>query len=115
MIAVIFEVELAVDGADEYLSIAENIRPQLDRIEGFVSVERFQSLVDPQKLVSLSFFQDEEAVMRWRKVMVHKNAQQRGRNGVFKDYRLRVAEVVRDYGMFERDEAPAPVAAELET
>lgn len=111
MIAVIFEVELAEDSSDEYLCIAQSIRPQLENIEGFISVERFQSLVDPQKLVSLSFFRDEEAVMRWRKVMAHKDAQQRGRNGVFKDYRLRVAEVVRDYGMFERDEAPPPVAA----
>jgi len=112
MIAVIFEVVLAADGGDDYLAIAGDIRPQLDKVEGFISVERFQSLVDPQKLVSLSFFRDEESVMRWRKVMAHKEAQQRGRNGVFTDYRLRVAEVVRDYGMFERDEAPAPVPAE---
>jgi heme-degrading monooxygenase HmoA len=112
MIAVIFEVELAEGCNDEYLSVAANIRPQLEKIDGFISVERFQSLVNPQKLVSLSFFRDEEAVMQWRKVMDHKDAQQRGRNGIFKDYRLRVANVVRDYGMFDRQEAPAPVAAE---
>ena len=71
MIGVIFEVNLAEDGGDEYLTIAEDIRPQLDSIEGFISVERFQSLVNPQKLVSLSFFQDEEAVVRWRKILLH--------------------------------------------
>jgi len=110
MIAIIFEVKVAAGNGDEYLSIAENIRPLLEEIDGFISVERFQSLVDPQKLLSLSFFRDEAAVMRWRKVMEHREAQQRGRNGIFKDYRLRVAAVMRDYGMFDRAEAPAPVA-----
>jgi len=72
MIAIIFEVKVAAGNSDEYLSIAESIRPLLEEIDGFISVERFQSLVDPQKLLSLSFFRDEEAVMRWRKVMEHR-------------------------------------------
>lgn len=107
MIAVIFEVVLAEGRKAEYLDIAAALRPELDSIEGFVSVERFQSLTAPDKLLSLSFFADEAAVVRWRALMAHREAQGRGRGGVFADYRLRVAHVLRDYGMFERAEAPA--------
>lgn len=106
MIAVIFEVKPAEGRKGEYLGIAAEMRPILDGIEGFISVERFQSLTDPSKILSLSFFADEAAVGRWRNVSAHRNAQARGRNGVFENYRLRIASVVRDYGMFDRDEAP---------
>lgn len=106
MIAVIFEVE-PVDGRkDEYLDIAAEMRPLLEQVGGFISVERFQSLTNPQKILSLSFFKDEEAVARWRTLSAHRGAQSRGRSGVFDDYHLRIAEVVRDYGMFDRDQAP---------
>ncbi len=78
----------------------------LEKIEGFISVERFQSLTEPAKLLSLSFFRDEEAVRSWRTLSAHRQAQTRGRNGVFDDYRLRVAKIIRDYGLNEHDQAP---------
>ena len=106
MIAVIFEVTPAEGQRERYLDIAARLKPQLETIEGFISVERFQSLTQPQKMLSLSFWRDEESVRRWREVEQHRGAQRAGRDAVFEDYRLRVAHVVRDYGMFERDEAP---------
>jgi heme-degrading monooxygenase HmoA len=106
MIAVIFEVMPAEGRREEYLGIAADLKPLLEQIEGFISVERFQSLVDPKKVLSLSFFEDASALERWRNLEAHRIAQARGRGGVFDDYRLRVAQVIRDYGMHERDEAP---------
>lgn len=107
MIAVIFEVEPAEGKRDAYLGIAANLRPLLDGIDGFISIERFQSLVDPKRILSLSFWRDEDAVKAWRNTEEHRQAQQAGRGGVFAGYRLRIAHVVRDYGLTERDEAPA--------
>jgi heme-degrading monooxygenase HmoA len=104
MIAVIFEVEPA--DAETYLRIAGDLRPLLDDIDGFISIERFQSLSDPSKLVSLSFWRDEEAVARWRNTSEHRAAQAAGRAGVLGGYRLRIGAIVRDYGMSERKEAP---------
>jgi heme-degrading monooxygenase HmoA len=107
MIAVIFEVEPAPGRRAEYLEIAASMRAMLGQIDGFISVERFESLANPGKLLSLSFFRDEEAVRQWRTLSAHRNAQSRGRAGVFSDYRLRVAHVLRDYGLDDRAEAPA--------
>ncbi|MDX8458141.1 antibiotic biosynthesis monooxygenase family protein [Mesorhizobium humile] len=107
MIAVIFEVEPAEGKRDAYLGIAANLRPLLDGIDGFISVERFQSLTDPKRVLSLSFWRDEEAVKAWRNTEEHRQAQQAGRGGIFAGYRLRIAHVVRDYGLTERQEAPA--------
>lgn len=107
MIAVIFEVEPAAGRDDRYLDLAAALRPALERVEGFISVERFQSLSDPRKLLSLSFFEDEDAVKRWRNTVEHRAAQVQGRAGVFADYRLRVAHVIRDYGPNDRTEAPS--------
>lgn len=106
MIAVIFEVWPAEGRKDDYLQIAAALRSDLERIDGFISVERFQSLTDPAKLLSLSFWRDEEAVKAWRTQDRHRAGQRQGRGGVFADYRLRVASVLRDYGMRERAEAP---------
>ena len=107
MIAVIFEVIPAPGRKQEYLDLAAALRPELERQDGFISIERFASLTNEGKLLSLSFWRDEEAVKNWRKVEGHRLAQARGREGVFADYRLRVASVLRDYGMSARDEAPA--------
>jgi len=107
MIAVIFEVQPADDRKEEYLDIAADMRPLLDKVEGFISVERFQSLTDPRKVLSLSFFEDEAAIRQWRTLTEHRGAQAKGMGGVFADYRLRIANVVRDYGMFRRAEAPS--------
>ena len=106
MIAVIFEVWPAQGRKDDYLAIAASLRTELERIDGFVSVERFQSLTEPDKLLSLSFWRDEAAVKAWRTQDTHRAGQARGRAGVFADYRLRVASVLRDYGLNERAEAP---------
>ncbi|MFC3326656.1 antibiotic biosynthesis monooxygenase family protein [Mesorhizobium cantuariense] len=106
MIAVIFEVEPAAGRRDAYLSIAADLRPLLDGIDGFLSIERFQSLVDPNRILSLSFWRDEEAVKAWRNTEEHRQAQKAGRGGIFAGYRLRIAHVMRDYGLTERDEAP---------
>jgi heme-degrading monooxygenase HmoA len=105
MIAVIFEVWPADRPA--YLGLAAELAPRLRQIDGFLSIERFESLAEPGKLLSLSFWRDEEAVAAWRGLEAHRAAQARGRAGVLADYRLRVAAVVRDYGMEGRAEAPA--------
>jgi len=106
VIAVIFEVEPAAGKRDAYLGIAAQLRPLLDGIDGFLSIERFQSLADPNRVLSLSFWRDEDAVKAWRNTEEHRQAQQAGRGGIFAGYRLRIAHVVRDYGLTERDEAP---------
>ena len=107
MIAVIFEVTPDPDRREEYLDIAASLRTELEAIDGFISVERFQSLSDEGKLLSLSFWRDETAIAQWRVLESHRAAQARGRGGVFRDYRLRIAEVCRDYGLHRRDQAPA--------
>lgn len=107
MIAVIFEVWPAPGRKDDYLATAAALRADLETIDGFISVERFQSLTDPGKLLSLSFWRDEDAVKAWRNQTKHRETQKAGRAGVFADYRLRVADVLRDYGMNVRTEAPA--------
>jgi heme-degrading monooxygenase HmoA len=107
MIAVIFEVWPASGRKEDYLAIAATLRAELEQIDGFISVERFQSLTDAGKLLSLSFWRDEEAAARWRNQAQHRASQAKGRGGVFADYRLRIASVMRDYGMTERAEAPA--------
>ena len=93
MIAVIFEVEAADGRQSDYLDIAAELRPLLDQVEGFISVERFQSLTDEKKILSLSFFRDEEAVAAWRNTQAHRKAQGQGRDGIFATYRLRIAGV----------------------
>ncbi len=106
MIAVIFEVRPHDATRQTYLDIAAQLRPLLDSIDGFISIERFQSLSDPQKLLSLSFWRDERAVAQWREAEAHRDAQARGRETIFEEYRLRIAGVVRDYGLSEREQAP---------
>lgn len=111
MIAVIFEVEFPGERMHRYLDLAAALRDELETIDGFLSVERFQSLSHPDKLVSLSFFRDEASVARWRNSRAHRATQAQGRVGLFTHYRLRVAEVIRDYGLTDRAEAPADSAA----
>ncbi|HKC42597.1 MAG TPA: antibiotic biosynthesis monooxygenase [Burkholderiales bacterium] len=106
MIAVIFEVWPAEGRAGEYFDLAASLKPDLERIDGFISIERFESLVTKGKYLSLSFWRDEDAVRAWRTLEGHRKAQMRGRGGVFADYRLRVASVVRDYGLQDRAAAP---------
>lgn len=107
MIAVIFELVPAEGRGQEYLDIAAALRPRLDDIDGFLSIERFHSLSIPGKILSLSCWRDEAAVANWRRTEVHRMAQCKGRTGIFSDYRLRVTDVKRDYGMHEREQAPA--------
>ena len=106
MIAVIFEVWPAAGRKQEYLDLAASLRPLLEHVDGFISIERFESLTEPGKVLSLSVFSDEAAVANWRQLEQHRAAQAQGRGGVFRDYRLRVASVIRDYGMNELDQAP---------
>lgn len=114
MIAVLFEVRLAPGQQTTYLDMAAALRPRLEHIEGFISIERFQSLSVPDKLLSLSFFRDEAAVRTWRNQEHHRSGQAQGRSAVFADYRLRIAAVIRDYGMHDREQAPADSRAALE-
>ena len=107
MVAVIFEAVPAQGKKDEYFAIAEKLRPALNEIPGFISIERFQSITHPGKILSLSFWEDEESVTQWRNIEMHRRAQAKGRSSVFTDYRLRVANVIRDYGMNDRAQAPA--------
>ena len=106
MIAVIFDVIPNEGKKDAYLDAAARLRPILEKMDGFISVERFESLTQPGKLLSLSFWRDEQAVRQWRNVEEHRRIQGAGRTSMFKDYRLRVAEVLRDYGLEERAQAP---------
>lgn len=106
MIAVIFEVWPADGKSTAYLDLSNALKVDLQKIDGFISVERFESIAEPGKLLSLSFFRDEASVEHWRNRPAHRTTQQKGRTGVFENYRLRVASVVRDYGMNERDQAP---------
>ena len=106
MIAVIFEVTPNAGQRQTYLDMAAELRPMLERIDGFVSIERFESLTTPGKILSLSFWRDEEAVRSWRTLEAHREAQAAGRDSVFADYRLRVAHVLRDYGMSDRAQVP---------
>lgn len=107
MIAVIFEVVPHAPHKQDYLDAAAQLRPHLEAMDGFISVERFESLSQPGKILSLSFWRDEEAVQGWRNCELHRDIQSKGRAYIFEDYRLRVAAVVRDYGLNERTEAPA--------
>jgi heme-degrading monooxygenase HmoA len=107
MIAVIFEVEPKAEHKGAYFDIAADLKPLLEEIDGFLSIERFESLVNPGKILSLSFWRDEEAVQAWRNLEQHRRAQAAGRRSLFQGYRLRIAQVIRDYGMEDRDQAPA--------
>ncbi|MEQ1709684.1 MAG: antibiotic biosynthesis monooxygenase [Terricaulis sp.] len=102
-----FEVLPNAERREDYFRIASELRPLLDAIDGLISIERFQSLTDPGKVLSLSFWRDEAAIAQWRALEAHRSAQAQGRARIFRDYRLRIAHVVRDYGMRERAEAPA--------
>ena len=106
MIAVIFEFTPAPGRKQEYLDLAASLTPELERADGFVSIERFESITAPGHFVSLSFWRDEQAVRQWRNLERHREAQAKGRGGIFSGYRLRVASVLRDYGHAERGEAP---------
>lgn len=107
MIAVLFEVLPAAGGADRYFDLAGHLKPELERIDGFVSVERFESLSRKGRFLSLSFWRDEQAVRAWRMHAQHRQAQSEGRSGIFDSYRIRVAAVIRDYGSSDRSQAPA--------
>lgn len=106
MIAVIFEVWIDPEHRQDYIEQAAKLRALLEGIDGFISVERFQSLIEPDKILSLSFFRDEDAVKAWRNTMQHRQAQALGRNEYFRDYRIRITRVLRDYGMDSREQAP---------
>ncbi|NEU06990.1 antibiotic biosynthesis monooxygenase [Flavihumibacter sp. R14] len=106
MVAVIFEALPAEGKWDEYFDMASMLKPELMKIEGFISIERFQSVSNSQKVLSLSFWQTEESITQWRNLEIHRNAQREGRNAIFSNYRIRIADVVRDYGMDDREQAP---------
>lgn len=107
MVTIIFEVWPHPEHRDGYLNWAADLKNELLKMEGFLSIERFQSLTDPDKLLSLQFWRDEECLARWRQLEAHRAAQSAGRSTMFREYRLRVAEVVRDYGLNAREEAPS--------
>jgi len=106
MIAVIFEFWVEGGRRQDYFDLAAELRPLLDNADGFISIERFESLSEPGKILSLSWWRDEAAIAQWRHFEQHRAAQRAGRERVFRDYRLRVAQVLRDYGMSDRAQAP---------
>lgn len=106
MIAVIFEVKIKEGKQEEYLQIAAQLREHLVKVDGFISIERFASLSEDGKICSLSFWKDEASIKQWREFGMHRLAQEKGKAGIFADFRIRVAEVVRDYGMGDRQEVP---------
>lgn len=107
MIGVVFEVWPGAGQREPYLALAARLKEELEKFDGFISIERFQSLTDPGKLLSLQFWRDEESLARWRNFEPHRTAQALGRGAMFDDYRLRIVSVIRDYGLFDRDQAPA--------
>ncbi len=107
MIAVIFEVWPKPEHRDNYLELAATMRNAIEEIDGFISVERFQSIVDEGKMLSLSFFESHKALDEWRNLAEHRVAQKVGRSQFFANYRLRIASVERDYGLTDRAQAPA--------
>jgi heme-degrading monooxygenase HmoA len=106
MLAVIFEVKPTKAGKEEYLELAGKLRDFLENRPGFISIERFQSLIEEGKILSLSFWEDEESIETWRNVVEHRTAQKAGKDSLFESYRIRVAKVVRDYTNINRDNAP---------
>ena len=113
MLAVIFEVNPTKEGKSEYLQIAAELRKFLENRDGFISIERFQSLTEEGKILSLSFWRDESAIEEWRNILEHRTAQKRGKKFLFRSYRIRVVKVVRDYTETCRDEAPSDSAKAL--
>ncbi|MEW6981650.1 antibiotic biosynthesis monooxygenase [Colwelliaceae bacterium 6471] len=109
MIAVIFEVTPKEGATDRYFEIAGDLKQVLSEMDGFISIERFQSVTTPSRYLSLSFWQDEKSVKLWRNQFAHRQAQNEGRNNLFKDYRLRVANVLRDYGLDDRQQSPVDI------
>ena len=107
MIAVLFEVEPEEGMTGPYLEMAAKMRALVETVPGFISVERFESITNPGKLLSLSFWENEAAMENWRQMAEHRAAQTAGRNRMFKGYRLKVVSVMRDYGKHDRDDAPA--------
>jgi len=106
MIAVIFEFTPAPGRFPDYMTLVGELKPELEKAEGFISLERFESITAPGKFVSLQFWKDEDSVKKWRNVQKHREAQKKGRGGIFASYRLRIATVARDYSMDERKQAP---------
>ena len=107
MIAVVFEFTPAEGRFQEYMDLVAQLKPELDKAEGFISIERFESITMPGKYVSLQFWRYEDCVRKWRNLQQHREAQKKGRGGIFASYRLRIASVLRDYTMVERNEVPA--------
>ena len=106
MIAVLFEAWPRAGEQANYLAIAAALRPELEKIEGFIAIERFESLTEPGKILSLSWWRDEAAIAAWRGFPAHRDAQRAGREQVFRDYRVRVTRVLRDYALTDRAAAP---------
>lgn len=111
MIAVIFEFTPAPGRFPDYMALVDELKPELAKAEGFISLERFESITTPGKFVSLQFWRDEESVAKWRNVQKHREAQKQGRGGIIAGYRLRIAGVIRDYALHERAQAPADSVA----
>jgi len=111
MIAVIFEFTPAAGRFPDYMALVETLKPELAKAEGFISLERFESITTPGKYVSLQFWRDEACVAKWRQLHKHREAQKQGRGGIFASYRLRIAGVIRDYTMDARAQAPADSVA----
>lgn len=103
MYAVIFEVKIKAEGKEQYLSIAAKLKEELIKMDGFISIERFQSLVDEGKLLSLSYWESQESIEIWKQNLDHLQAQSEGRAKLFEDYRIRIADVVKDYTMETSD------------
>lgn len=106
MIAVLFEAVPGKGKWDDYMNLAAGLKPELSKIEGFISIERFQSVSNPEKVLSLSFWKNDQSINEWRNVELHRQAQAEGRNSIFDDYRIRIASVFRDYSLTERMQAP---------
>jgi heme-degrading monooxygenase HmoA len=96
MFAVIFEVQPKKGRQDQYLELAKFLKPELERIDGFIDNERFASRQIEGRVLSLSTWRDEKAVIRWRTLAVHHGVQEKGRTEVFADYHLRVGEITSD-------------------
>ncbi|HJA07813.1 MAG TPA: antibiotic biosynthesis monooxygenase [Candidatus Mailhella merdigallinarum] len=106
-IVVLFEVTPTAEGRQRYLELAASLKKLLAEAKGFIRAERFSSLTEEGKLLSMNLWESEDDVDAWRNTLDHRISQMEGRNKLFKKYTITVASVIREYGNTSREQAPS--------
>ncbi len=105
-IVVLFEVTPTKEGMEKYLELASMLKPMLSGFDGFISAERFQSLNNEGKLLSMNVWENEEAIEKWRNTLSHRMSQLEGKNKLFESYKITVCNTIREYSNTDRKNAP---------